>query len=46
MSEILVNLFERDSGHTRLVFGIQSLPLGLPLELELVFAITPDALVQ
>jgi enamine deaminase RidA (YjgF/YER057c/UK114 family) len=40
-SEILRSLFGDDAVSTRLVFGVSSLPLGSPIELELIFEVRP-----
>ena len=43
-SELFVQVFGKDPGHTRLVSGVQSLPLGAPLVLEVIFRLEePDA---
>jgi len=36
-SELLQDVFGRDRNPTRLVFGVASLPLGTPVELEVIF---------
>lgn len=36
-SELFAQVFGKDPGHTRLVSGVQSLPLGTPLVLEVIF---------
>jgi enamine deaminase RidA (YjgF/YER057c/UK114 family) len=36
-SDLFVQIFGRDPGHTRLISGVQSLPLGAPLVLEVIF---------
>jgi enamine deaminase RidA (YjgF/YER057c/UK114 family) len=38
-SELFVQVFGKDPGHTRLVSGVQSLPLGAPLVLEVIFQV-------
>lgn len=38
-SSLFVQVFGPDAGHTRLVYGVQSLPLGAPLVVETVFEI-------
>jgi enamine deaminase RidA (YjgF/YER057c/UK114 family) len=36
-SELLQEVFGKDKNPTRLVYGVASLPLGVPVELELIF---------
>ena len=36
-SELLQDVFGRDKNPSRLVYGVASLPLGTPVELELIF---------
>lgn len=36
-SELFAQVFGKDPGHTRLVSGVQSLPLGTPVVLEVIF---------
>ena len=36
-SELFAQVFGKDPGHTRLINGVQSLPIGTPLVLELIF---------
>jgi enamine deaminase RidA (YjgF/YER057c/UK114 family) len=38
-SELLQEIFGRDKNPCRLVYGVASLPLGTPVELELVFEV-------
>jgi enamine deaminase RidA (YjgF/YER057c/UK114 family) len=38
-SELLRDVFGDDKVSTRLVLGVASLPLGVPVELELVFEV-------
>jgi enamine deaminase RidA (YjgF/YER057c/UK114 family) len=38
-SELLENVFGRDKNPSRLVYGVASLPLGTPVELELIFEV-------
>ena len=38
-SELLQDVFGRDKNPTRLVFGVASLPLGCPVELEVIFEV-------
>jgi len=36
-SELFAQIFGKEPGHTRLISGLQSLPLGAPLVLEVIF---------
>ena len=38
-SELLQDIFGRDKNPCRLVYGVASLPLGTPVELELIFEV-------
>jgi len=38
-SELFVKIFGPDSGHVRLVYGVQSLPVGAPVVVETIFEI-------
>jgi len=38
-SELLQDVFRRDKNPCRLVYGVASLPLGTPVELELIFEV-------
>jgi enamine deaminase RidA (YjgF/YER057c/UK114 family) len=38
-SDLLVDVFGPDKNPTRLVYGVASLPLGAPVELELIFEV-------
>lgn len=38
-SDLMVRLFGSESGHVRLVYGVQSLPIGAPLIVDTVFEI-------
>ena len=38
-SELLQDVFGRDKNPCRLVYGVSSLPLGTPVELELIFEV-------
>src|SRR5882724_356149 len=38
-SELLQNVFGKDKNPCRLVYGVASLPLGTPVELEIIFEI-------
>jgi enamine deaminase RidA (YjgF/YER057c/UK114 family) len=40
-SEILVHVFGEEKISTRIVLGVASLPLGMPIELEVIFEVTP-----
>jgi enamine deaminase RidA (YjgF/YER057c/UK114 family) len=40
-SEIFVQIFGRKAGHTRLVYGVQSLPIHAPVTVDCVFEIRP-----
>ena len=42
-SELFVKLFGRETGHVRLVYGVQSLPVGVPVIVHVIFAIEPFA---
>ena len=39
-SELLRDIFGEDKISSRLVFGVASLPLGVPVELEVIFEVT------
>jgi enamine deaminase RidA (YjgF/YER057c/UK114 family) len=39
-SELLQQVFGKDKNPTRLVFGVASLPLGTPVELEVIFEVS------
>ena len=39
-SELLQDVFGRDRNPSRLVYGVASLPLGTPVELELIFEVS------
>ena len=39
-SELLRDIFGEDKMSARLVFGVASLPLGVPVELEVIFEVT------
>ncbi len=41
-SELFVQMFGRDAGHVRLVYGVQSLPIGAPVIVDTVFEIEPS----
>lgn len=38
-SDLFVQIFGHEAGHTRLVYGVQSLPIGAPLIVDVVFEI-------
>jgi len=38
-SELLQDVFGKDKGPCRLVYGVASLPLGAPVELEIIFEV-------
>ncbi len=40
-SEILVQVFGEEKISTRIVLGVTSLPLGMPVELEVIFEVAP-----
>jgi len=40
-SELLESVFGKDKTSTRIVLGMASLPLGAPIELELIFEVAP-----
>jgi enamine deaminase RidA (YjgF/YER057c/UK114 family) len=40
-SEVLQQVFGREKNPCRSVFGVASLPLGVPVELELIFEVAP-----
>src|SRR5437899_1331816 len=39
-SELLQDVFGKDKNPVRLVYGVASLPLGVPVELELIFEVS------
>ena len=39
-SELLQDVFGKDKNPTRLVYGVASLPLGVPVELEIIFEVS------
>jgi enamine deaminase RidA (YjgF/YER057c/UK114 family) len=39
-SELLQDVFGKDKNPSRLVYGVASLPLGVPLELEIIFEVS------
>ena len=40
-SELLQSVFGKDKNPCRLVYGVASLPLGTPVELEVIFEVAP-----
>ncbi|HTL54062.1 MAG TPA: RidA family protein [Candidatus Limnocylindrales bacterium] len=40
-SDLFVQIFGHDAGHVRLVFGVQSLPIGAPIIVDTIFEIKP-----
>ena len=38
-SELFVQLFGAENGHVRMVYGVQSLPIGTPVVVEVIFEI-------
>ena len=40
-SKIFVQIFGPEAGHTRLVYGVHSLPLGAPVIVDCIFEIKP-----
>ena len=38
-SDLFVQVFGRDAGHVRLVYGVQSLPIGAPVIVDTIFEI-------
>jgi enamine deaminase RidA (YjgF/YER057c/UK114 family) len=41
-SSLFVQIFGDEVGHVRLVYGVQSLPVGAPLIVDVIFEIEPD----
>jgi enamine deaminase RidA (YjgF/YER057c/UK114 family) len=41
-SELLQSVFGKDKNPSRLVYGVASLPLGTPVELELIFEVSQE----
>jgi enamine deaminase RidA (YjgF/YER057c/UK114 family) len=39
-SELLRDIFGEDKISSRLVFGVESLPFGMPVELEVIFEVS------
>ena len=40
-SDLFVKIFGRDADHVRLVYGVQSLPIGTPVMVDTIFEIEP-----
>ena len=40
-SNLFVQIFGEEAGHVRLVYGVQSLPMGAPLIVDVIFEIEP-----
>ena len=40
-SDLFVKIFGPEAGHVRLVYGVQSLPVGAPLIVDVIFEIEP-----
>ena len=40
-SDLFVKIFGSETGHVRLVYGVQSLPVGAPLIVDTIFEIAP-----
>jgi enamine deaminase RidA (YjgF/YER057c/UK114 family) len=40
-SSLFVQIFGEEAGHVRLVYGVQSLPIGAPLIVDVIFEIQP-----
>ena len=40
-SDLFVQIFGRDNGHVRLVYGVQSLPIAAPVIVDTIFEIEP-----
>jgi enamine deaminase RidA (YjgF/YER057c/UK114 family) len=41
-SNLFVQIFGRDAGHVRLVYGVYSLPIGTPVIVDTIFEIEPE----
>jgi enamine deaminase RidA (YjgF/YER057c/UK114 family) len=41
-SDLFAKLFGRENGHVRLVYGVQSLPIGAPVIVDVLFEIEPN----
>jgi enamine deaminase RidA (YjgF/YER057c/UK114 family) len=42
-SDLFIQIFGPEAGHVRLVYGVQSLPIGAPVIVDTVFEIEPCA---
>ena len=40
-SNLFVQIFGQEAGHVRLVYGVQSLPVGAPVAVDTLFEIGP-----
>lgn len=40
-SDLFVQIFGSEAGHARLVYGVQSLPIGAPVMVDFIFEIEP-----
>lgn len=40
-SDLFVQIFGSEAGHVRLVYGVQSLPIGAPVIIDVIFEIEP-----
>ena len=45
-SNLFVQIFGEEVGHVRLVYGVQSLPIGAPLIVDVLFEIEPNEIQQ
>ena len=45
-SNLFVQIFGEEVGHVRLVYGVQSLPIGAPLIVDVIFEIEPKEIQQ
>ena len=41
-SNLFIQIFGPEAGHVRLVYGVQSLPIGAPLVVDVIFEIEPS----
>jgi enamine deaminase RidA (YjgF/YER057c/UK114 family) len=46
VSNLFVQIFGEEVGHVRLVYGVQSLPIGAPLIVDVIFEIEPKEIQQ
>lgn len=42
-SDLFVQIFGRDPGHVRLVYGVQSMPIGAPVIVDIICEIKPSS---